>query len=142
MKRDTMTHEFVEYMPSQPVEGILYVSTRFKTVVHLCACGCGAKIATPVSPANWQVRWDGESISLKPSIGAWGLPCRSHYWIESNQVQWSTQWTDEQIERGRTRDDHERQAHFDGRAAAKALSAGPSEPSSHRGWLRRLFHWR
>jgi hypothetical protein len=107
-----MIHEFVEYVPSTLTEGVLYVSARFRTVVHLCACGCATKIATPLSPANWQLGFDGESISLSPSIGAWGLPCRSHYSIESNTVLWSPQWTDEKIRRGRDRDDQARLDYF------------------------------
>jgi hypothetical protein len=116
MTRDRMTHEFVEYVPSTLTDGTLYVSVRFRTVVHLCACGCKTKIATPLSPANWQLGFDGESISLSPSIGAWNLPCRSHYWIESNNVLWSTQWTDEKIRRGRDRDDQARRDYFARRA--------------------------
>jgi hypothetical protein len=122
-----MRHDFVEFVPRELSEGVLYVSVRFKTVVHLCACGCGTKIATPISPANWKLGWDGDAITLSPSIGAWGLPCRSHYWIKSNQVQWSTQWTDDQIRRGRVRDDRERREHF---AQSESRSAtAPGQPA-------------
>ena len=136
-----MTHEFVEYVPSTLAEGVLYVSVRFRTVVHLCACGCGVKIATPLSPANWQLCFDGESISLSPSIGAWGLPCRSHYWIESNTVRWASPWTEERIRRGRDRDDQARRRYFAQRAGQPAPQppALPGAAAPH-GW-RRFARW-
>jgi hypothetical protein len=135
-----MDHEFVDYVPPEPAEGVLYVSIRYRTVVHLCACGCGTKIATPISPANWTLSYDGESISLSPSIGAWGLPCRSHYWIDSNRVHWSLQWTDAQIRAGRVRDDHARREHFDQKIAAITPTA-PTRTGRVPKWLRRLL-WR
>jgi hypothetical protein len=136
-----MTHEFVEYVPGTLAEGVLYVSVRFRTVVHLCACGCTTKIATPLSPANWQLGFDGESISLTPSIGAWGLPCRSHYWIESGSVRWSSQWTDERIHRGRHRDDQARHRYFAQRAGETTEeAAAPSAATAPRPW-RRFASW-
>lgn len=141
MRRDRMTHEFVEYVPSTLAEGVLYVSVRFRTVVHLCACGCAAKIATPLSPANWQLGFDGESISLSPSIGAWGLPCRSHYWIESNTVLWSSPWTEERIRWGRARDDQARRRYFAQRAGqpTEETPAPPAAAAPH-GW-RKVAGW-
>jgi len=64
MRRDRFVHDFVEYVPSDPKEGVIYVSIPFRTVVHKCACGCGTKIATPLSPANWKMTYDGDTISL------------------------------------------------------------------------------
>lgn len=133
-----MTHQFVEYVPATLAEGILYVSVRFRTVVHLCACGCGAKIATPLSPANWQLCFDGESISLSPSIGAWGLPCRSHYWIESDTVRWASPWTEERIRRGRGRDDQARRRYFAQRAGQSADEV-PAPPAAAAPKARRSF---
>lgn len=132
-----MTHEFVEYVPGTPAEGVLYVSVRFRTVVHLCACGCMTKIATPLSPANWQLGFDGESISLTPSIGAWGLPCRSHYWIEAGTVQWASPWTEERIHRGRDRDDQARRRYLAQRAGGPADEAPvPPAAAAPRAWRR------
>ena len=45
-------HEFVEHIPEHVAEGVLYVSVRFGTVVHRCACGCGEEVVTPLGPAE------------------------------------------------------------------------------------------
>lgn len=103
-RRTTVAHEFVEYIPENVEEGKLYVSIRFKVAVHLCCCGCGVEVATPISPADWHLRFDGDTASLWPSIGNWGLPCQSHYWIEEDRVVWATAWTKKQIASARLRD--------------------------------------
>jgi hypothetical protein len=79
-------HEFVEQIPERLNDGVLYVSMSFGTVVHKCACGCGSEVVTPLSPTDWKLTFDGESISLHPSIGNWSFACRSHYWITNGQV--------------------------------------------------------
>lgn len=84
------THRFVEYIPDRPEPGVLYVSTSYATVVHRCACGCGNKVVTPLSPADWKLTFDGESITLYPSVGNYSYPCRSHYWIRGDLAQWVT----------------------------------------------------
>ncbi|MEU3550841.1 DUF6527 family protein [Streptomyces longwoodensis] len=71
-------------------------------MIHLCCCGCGSKIVTPLSPTDWSLTFDGASISLSPSIGNWSYPCRSHYWIRSNTAQWAERWTPSQIQAART----------------------------------------
>ena len=47
-----MTHEFVEHMPENLDEGIIYVSIPFETVIHKCACGCGAEVVTPLESSG------------------------------------------------------------------------------------------
>jgi Family of unknown function (DUF6527) len=91
-------------MPEVLADGIIYVSVRFSTAVHRCCCGCGVEVATPISPADWQLTFDGESVSLYPSIGNWSLACKSHYWIRRNQVVWARRWSAKEIEEGRTQD--------------------------------------
>ncbi len=86
MRRMSLAHEFVEYVPAALEEGVIYVSLRFATVVHLCPCGCASKVVTPLSPSDWQLIFDGEAVSLTPSIGNWSLPCQSHYWIKLDRV--------------------------------------------------------
>lgn len=89
---------FVEYIPKAPEIGKLYISERFGTAVHICACGwCGEKVVTPLSPVEWRVSKEGAFISLYPSIGNWNLPCRSHYWIRRNKISWASSLTDAQI---------------------------------------------
>jgi Family of unknown function (DUF6527) len=118
IRQAPLAHEFVEYIPAELVEGVLYISIPFRTAVHRCACGCGNKVVTPISPADWQLFYDGDTVSLTPSIGNWGFPCRSHYWIKTSRIRWSHAWTDGQIAAGRARDDHGRTQYFAARAAA------------------------
>jgi Family of unknown function (DUF6527) len=104
MRRSEFAHEFVEFVPSQLEEGKLYVSVEYATAVHLCACGCGNKVVTPLSPAEWQLIYDGDSVSLHPSVGNWQFPCQSHYGVRRNQVRWAAQWSPRKIESGRQSD--------------------------------------
>jgi hypothetical protein len=87
-----VTHRFVEHIPSPLDDGVVYVSIAFGTVVHKCCCGCGDKVVTPLTPVDWAVTYNGQSISLYPSIGRWDAQCRSHYWIRNDRVIWSNQW--------------------------------------------------
>ncbi|WP_271600606.1 DUF6527 family protein [Bradyrhizobium sp. CCBAU 45384] len=48
--------------------------------------------------------FDGEAISLRPSIGNWTLKCRSHYVIDHGKVIEAGPWSDEQVEAERRRD--------------------------------------
>lgn len=97
-------HRFVDSFPKPLEAGVLYVSMRFRTVAHLCACGCGNKVVTPLSPAGWSMRFDGESVTLAPSVGNGRIPCRSHYFIEKNQVVWSYAMTDDLTAESQERD--------------------------------------
>jgi hypothetical protein len=51
-----------------------------------CACGCGKEVVTPLSATDWKLIFDGKTVSLDPSIGNWGFPCRSHYWVRNNRM--------------------------------------------------------
>lgn len=113
MRVARLQHRFVEYMPEEPEAGVLYVSVEFSTVIHTCCCGCGNQVVTPLSPTDWQLTYDGESISLHPSIGNWSFDCRSHYWIKNNRVSWAPAWTRAEIDAGRTRDRARKQQQFD-----------------------------
>lgn len=83
---------FSQYIPADLDEGILYISLDYSTAVHLCACGCSAKVVTPFGPADWQLVFDG-TVSLRPSIGNGQLPCRSHYFIHQDQILWAREMT-------------------------------------------------
>jgi hypothetical protein len=107
-----LKHEFVEFIPDDLEQGTLYVSIAFATVAHKCCCGCGKEVVTPLSPTDWKLIFDGESISLDPSIGNWSLECQSHYWISKNQVHWAPQWSQEEIDAGRTRDRFAKERYF------------------------------
>src|SRR5580698_555864 len=105
-------HEFVEFIPADRERGVLYVSIPYATAVHNCFCGCGLKVVTPISPVGWQLTFDGESVSLAPSVGNWSYPCRSHYIIDRDKVVWAGDLSDEDIEAGRRRDRRAREQHF------------------------------
>lgn len=94
-----LTHKFVECMPEKLEPDVIYVSLRFNIVSHNCCCGCGNEVVTPLSPAGWELIYDGETASLYPSIGNWGLPCRSHYCITRNAVDWAETWSKAKIRR-------------------------------------------
>ena len=97
-------HRFIEGAPQRLEPGVLYVSIRHKSVLHVCACGCGHEVVTPLAPHRWQLIFDGETVSLEPSIGNSVLPCRSHYFITNNTVDWHRPMSDQGVERARRRD--------------------------------------
>lgn len=92
---NTLVHRFVDQVPEDLENGVVYVSIPFSTVIHKCCCGCGHEVVTPLAPNGWQLIFDGASVSLHPSIGNRALPCRSHYWIERNRVLWTGWYEDE-----------------------------------------------
>lgn len=108
-------------MPEKLDAGVIYASMEYATVAHLCCCGCGREVVTPLSPTDWKLTYDGQSISLHPSIGNWSLPCRSHYWIRNGEVRWAEEWSPEQIKAGRDRD-RRAKAHQYGDPTKKAPS--------------------
>ena len=99
-----MKHKFVENIPDNLEDGIIYVSMGYGTVVHKCCCGCGKEVVTPLSPSDWQLIFDGESVSLYPSIGNWSFDCKSHYWIKNSRVVWSRKWSKKEIDAARRLD--------------------------------------
>jgi len=102
----------VHYMPRELEPGILYVSDEFETAAHLCACGCGSRVVTPLGPTEWSLTVRKGKPSLFPSIGNWQLPCKSHYWIKSGSVKWSYQWSNEQILAGRKNEERRREIYY------------------------------
>ena len=100
----TMRHKFVEIIPPEKEPGTLYISVEYGVAVHLCACGCGNIVVTSLEPQAWSLLYDGETVSLYPSIGSYSLPCRSHYWIKRGEVLWAKKLTDKEIARVRRRD--------------------------------------
>lgn len=90
MHVDRLEPTFIETIPTTLEEGMLYISIPYRTASHLCACGCGRRIATPIrpSPRGWSITYDGDNVSLRPSVGLLKLPCRSHYIIDSGRVVW------------------------------------------------------
>jgi hypothetical protein len=99
-----LTYKFVDLIPNNLEEGVLYVSVTHGTALHLCCCGCRREVVTPLTPTDWKLIFDGETVSLYPSIGNWNFSCRSHYWISNNRVEWAPDWSEGKIEKSLTDD--------------------------------------
>ena len=146
MKRTKhLEFEFVESFPDVLEQGKLYISMPFATATHKCCCGCGHQVVTPISPKRWTLTYDGESVSLSPSIGNWNFPCQSHYWIRHNRIDWADQWSQERIEAGRDHDQRVVEA-FDNRATESAslkpnASAEPNTTNGKPGFWQRFKKW-
>lgn len=79
---------FSAVIPRQLESGVLYVSMERSTAIHLCMCGCGAEVVTPFGRGSWRICFDGDTVSLTPSVGNGALPCRTHYFIRENRIEW------------------------------------------------------
>lgn len=111
--------ERVHFMPRELKPGILYVSEEFETAAHLCACGCGAKIRTPLGPTEWSVEETESGPSLWPSVGNWQQACQSHYVISRGEVIWVDKWTPQQILAGRQAEDNRRRSYYERKRGGK-----------------------
>lgn len=86
LKKVEIKPVFVELIPSELNQNILYISEKYKIAVHLCLCGCEAKTVTPLGGGdNWEIVKNGDTIvSLIGSVGNFQFPCKSHYIITNN----------------------------------------------------------
>lgn len=137
-----LKHVFVDFIPDELDQGTLYVSIRFATASHLCCCGCGNKVVTPIRPTDWTLMFNGKSVSLDPSIGNWSFPCQSHYWIKNNRVNWASQWSQEHIERGRLHDRHAKYGYF--RSLESPSEKSPQKPEAAKPkvtWWQTVKKW-
>jgi hypothetical protein len=124
----TIALERVDYLPRELSPGILYVSEEYKVAGHLCACGCGNKVVVPLGPAEWTFHENAGRPTLRPSIGNWQLPCRSHYVISDGRIDWGDQWSEAAVVAGRRAEDVRRKAYY-------------SKMDKERGFWRRLWGW-
>lgn len=115
MRIEVLEPEFVEFIPGTLADGVLYVSIPYATAVHNCCCGCRQKVVTPLTPTDWALTFDGESVSLYPSIGNWSFECRSHYWVRNGRVTTARGWSAQEIEAGRRRDERRKSANLEAR---------------------------
>jgi hypothetical protein len=105
--------QHVHYTPTELKPGVLYVSEEFGIAIHLCACGCGSKIKTPLGPTEWSVKATKSGPTLRPSVGNWQETCQSHYSITRGDIIWAEKWTPEQIASGRRHEEERRCAYYD-----------------------------
>ena len=131
-----LAYEFVEFIPDELREQTIYISHTYCTVVHKCCCGCGREVVTPLSPTAWQLTFDGETVSLYPSIGSWSLPCQSHYFITKNKVVWAPKWTKKQIAKGRDREARAQERYY---AEMQPPGGAPEPPLSSAGSKQSLW---
>lgn len=125
---DTFHPVFVDEIPEGLAPHTLYICIPYATAMHLCACGCGNEVVTPLTPVDWRLSFNGR-VSLSPSIGNWSFLCRSHYWITDERVHWSNAWDDERIERNRARDRRAKDAFF-----AESTRDEEPQPLTRRRW--------
>jgi hypothetical protein len=137
----TLKHEFVEYIPSILKDETIYVSIPFATATHKCCCGCGHEVVTPISPTDWQLIFDGKSVSLYPSIGNWGFACKSHYWIENNKIKWAPQWSQEKINAGRAHEAFVKQKYFGNAPSQNIPDKRIKEGSEKKNLWERFMKW-
>jgi len=128
-KLDRIELARVEFVPKELKPGVLYVAEEFGAAVHLCACGCGTKVSTPLGPTEWTVCESDGLATVTPSVGNWQLPCRSHYWIREGKVVWSGDWSPRQIAAGRRAEEERRRSHYADRAPKRV------------GLSQRLWRW-
>src|SRR5947209_7455958 len=119
----------VHYIPKELTPGVLYVSEEFGAAAHLCACGCGSKVRTPLGPTDWALEETWRGPTLRPSVGNWQLPCKSHYWICQGEVRWADPWTPERVAAGRRAEEVRARAYYEARARSRG------------GVLRRFWRW-
>ena len=144
MQYSHLEHQFVKHIPDELEPGVLYVSMEYGTAAHKCCCGCGEEVVTPFTPTDWKMIFDGETVSLNPSIGNWTLACRSHYVIKRGRVIEAGPWTDKQVEVERRRDRAAKSRFYDVAEPAEpiAIASQTESPAQTRAsLLERIIHW-
>jgi len=126
--------EKVHFMPKQLELGVLYVSYEFGTAAHLCACGCGEKVRTPLGPTEWSIEEHATGPSLWPSVGNWQKPCKSHYVISKGEIFWASRWSESDILAGRAQEQLRREIHF---SQLQRQRQGPWSKLAQ--WLKSFF---
>jgi hypothetical protein len=107
-----LEHRFVQFFPEQLESGVIYISIEYATAAHSCCCGCGEQVITPFTPTDWKLTFDGETISLWPSIGNWNFRCRSHYIIRNSRVLAAEPWEDLHVGYGPRGDKKHKHKHY------------------------------
>lgn len=141
MRLTSITPQIVESAPAQLKQGVLYISEKYRTALHLCCCGCGLEVVTPLSSAEWQLHRTGGAVSLHPSIGNWSFACQSHYWIRQNNVVWAGAMSKAEIARSRRRDqcDKDRRINEINARKLRGSDAKKSTPTNFWMWLKSLW---
>lgn len=129
LRHARLEHRFVQFIPDKLEPGVIYISMEFATAAHSCCCGCGEQVITPFTPTDWKLTFDGETVSLWPSIGNWSFRCRSHYIIRRSRIIGAEPWDDEEIEENRRRDKQRKHDFFDQQQGDGGDGTTPPESS-------------
>jgi hypothetical protein len=135
-------------MPEIIKDGVLYISLDYGTVIHNCACGCGSEVNTPLSPTGWKMIYNGETITLNPSVGNWSFDCKSHYWITEGKIEWASTWSDGRIKKIRKVENNERHKFYESKKPTPVIietdeKQDLEEPLSKKKWWQwGLFFWK
>jgi hypothetical protein len=144
-KAHTIKYDFIELLPASVEPETLYVSMKYKNMVHLCLCGCGRRVITPLSPTGWELTFNGREVSVFPSIGNWNLPCRSHYWITRGRVKWAEQWSAERIAANFAHDRADKERYYTRQEQPRVLRDSDelvvTLSEDHRGLWERMKDW-
>jgi Family of unknown function (DUF6527) len=143
MKGIALRHKFVESLPDALEDNTVYVCMELATSAHKCCCGCGREVITPLSPTDWKLIYDGRTVTLHPSIGNWNFPCRSHYLIRRNRVEWAPAWSEDEGRLEQMRDRRAKALYFD---SLNGLTGPSTEnlskvPPQRMGPWKRLKSW-
>lgn len=91
-------------IPAELSNGKIYVNSNGNRAHHLCACGCGSRVLTPLNRHEWRLTGSDMNPSLTPSVGNWNLECQSHYWVRKGMIVWAPRWSAAEIAAGRARE--------------------------------------
>lgn len=145
MRLQSIEPVFVEFVPEKLDPGKLYISLEYNTASHLCACGCGFEVVTILGPADSALTKSNRGVSVSTSIGNSNFPCKSHYWIEDNQILWASKMTPRLTALSRAKDKAAK-ARLYGEtlnshppSSASSASPTPASPSKLKPWWKRLL---
>ena len=68
--------------------GKLYISREFSCATYLCPCGCCNQIHIAFNKYLWNIIDKDGKVTIRPSILSDNLPCKSHYFITENHIDW------------------------------------------------------
>ena len=87
---------------------------------------------TPLTPTDWKMTFDGETVSLWPSIGNWQLACRSHYVIDRGRVVQAGAWSKKQVVAEQARDKRAKASYY-GTSEQTGNAPAPVAPITGKG---------
>lgn len=132
--------EVVGSIPEALQANTLYVTTDGDVAGHLCACGCGREVITPLSPTDWSITIGRRGATLFPSIGNWAFPCRSHYFIWDGAIVWARDMSAKAIEQGRRRDKARKQDYYE-QLNGQPMPKIEPRPPQYQSMIQRLRAW-